>query len=229
MSCSARATVESRTRSGRRFIEFATRRAARGMRNPEYLRRTTYQNIQRRAKEKYEKALKCGMESVHLTEVDELLLEIIGRDKIATVGPNESDGDASMVDFQALLGLLNNADNPAGPRLREHALLLADFRPSVPPASARRLVHFDREPQQSVVDGSGQEAERPGAANRKRSRLEADCVDDDDEEAALRKQKLRAEIRLLEAQAENQRHETRLKLLQIAALQRDLGLPANQQ
>jgi hypothetical protein len=40
-----------------------------GLRDAEYLRRTTYQNLQRRAKEKYEKGLKIGMEHVNLSEV----------------------------------------------------------------------------------------------------------------------------------------------------------------
>lgn len=46
-----------------------------GLRDAEYLRRTTYQNLQRRAKEKYEKGLKIGMDQVNLSEVG-VLIEI---------------------------------------------------------------------------------------------------------------------------------------------------------
>ncbi|KAI6194953.1 hypothetical protein M3Y96_01179700 [Aphelenchoides besseyi] len=247
-----------------------------GLRNSEYLRRTTYQNIQRRAKEKYEKGLKDGMETINLTEVDELLLEIIGRDKFKATSDN---GDVfTNPDFHALLGLLgqtantdisstNNLDfsardctplsdlaengtnqsiqqdlngissistNDASPEDEQsdsdvgtptirQSTTISNASNNFPAALWTSLIQQNNSHSTNKPNGDIKPISELNI--RKRPKLSPQNSDGSDvDEAELKRQKLRAEIRLLEIQTEVQERESQLKKLQIISLRRDLGL-----
>lgn len=89
-SYSATITKELKTQKWKEIVEYATSIGFKNNGDWEYFRKTTWgQNWKRRAVEKWEEMNKTGAgggEEIELTEVDEAILDVIGRESAAIVG-----------------------------------------------------------------------------------------------------------------------------------------------
>nr|CAD2155865.1 unnamed protein product [Meloidogyne enterolobii] len=164
----------------------------RGLVDAEHLRKITWQNLQRRSKEKYDKSKKVPEGTVKFSKIDELVLDIIGRDS------GKLNGTDFIVNHQPLFTgeTTSTFDETLNMVAKEEAI-------SNPPSPLNQIIPLElsmignkRKTQQKRIEFSDELEEL------KKRKMCAEIV------------KLEAEARLINAQAEMKELEVEEKKMQ---------------
>ncbi|CAD5222163.1 unnamed protein product [Bursaphelenchus xylophilus] len=209
-----------------------------GLRDVDHLRKTTWQNLQRRAKDKYERSRR-GDGNAHLNEIDNMVINIIGTNFVNS-SPDHSFnfGLTDDIDIKPSMSSENidpDSDGCLLPTSRKRS-----YR-ATPDSNAfvnfNNMLDFDTS---NILLQALQQQQQQ--VERERQNRDDTCEPtESDEEDQLKLRKLRAEVRKLEAEAdkiraeadsENQRNrllqlDIELKELQVLKIKKELGIVKN--
>ncbi|CAD5216402.1 unnamed protein product [Bursaphelenchus okinawaensis] len=211
-----------------------------GLRDVDHLRKTTWQNLQRRAKDKYERNRR-GDGNAHLNEIDNMVINIIGTNFVNS-SPDHSFSFGLTDDIDIKPSMSSENIDPDGDSCLLPTSRKRSYR-DTPESSAfvnftNPLLDFDTS---NILLQALQQQQQQQEEKDRQNRDDTCEPTESDEEEQLKLRKLRAEVRKLEAEAdkiraeadsENQRNrllqlDIELKELQVLKLRKEMGIVKN--
>ncbi|CAK5087429.1 unnamed protein product [Meloidogyne enterolobii] len=189
---SSKLTWDTKQKLWQQIFDECSASGCKGLVDAEHLRKVTWQNLQRRSKEKYDRSKKTGEGAIKFNQVDDLVLDIIGRnsDKLDGVDVSDTRRPRTSLEENALEKTIDvvTLEGCISPK-NSGSFLEANYYNKTPTSTKRKFKNK---------------------------------ADPSDELEELKKQKLRAEIAKTEAETQKLDAETRLINAQAEAAEWEL-------